>query len=82
VKPCLFVVPDKERRHLAGNLPVPVDKERCPDCDGNTVTISYGEQALFIHGGYGATRTSVLRHCAAFCGWGVTESVTETNPRR
>lgn len=78
----LFDVAAKDRRQLAGNLPVPVDKAACPDCGGLTATLEHVEQALFIHGGYGANRATTTRHCARFCGWGLTEAVSETNPRR
>lgn len=79
----LFDVADKERRRLAGNLPVPVDtSEACPECGAPLIDTSMTEQALFIHGGYGANRESVSVACAEFCGWGLTRSVTETNPRR
>lgn len=78
----LFDVEDKARRQLAGNLPVPCDRATCPDCGGATIKGSVGEQALFIHGGYGATRTSIVRYCLSpRCLWSLTESVTETNPR-
>lgn len=78
----LFTVNQKQRRTLAGNLPVPVDKAACPACGGPTALLEHIEQAMFIHGGYGANRATRTRHCARFCGWGLTEAVSETNPRR
>ena len=79
----LFETDRKQRRRLAGNLPVPVDTTTtCPECGAGLIDTSMIEQALFIHGGYGANRESVSAACAAACGWGITRSVTDTNPRR
>jgi hypothetical protein len=67
------------RKHRGGVL-VPIDPSLCPACGQTTDTLVIGEPALFLHGGYGATRTTTTRHCR--CGWTLIVDVTETNPRR
>lgn len=78
----LFAVDTKPRRTLAGNLPELLGTTTCPDCGAATTDLTYTEAALFRHAGYGAHRTTTLRHCARFCGWGIERAITETNPRR
>lgn len=78
----LFDVEDKERRRLAGNLPMLVEGNVCPDCGAPAVVVRWAQLTLFRHGGYGAPQHTTLKHCAAFCGWGYTPEVIEINPRR
>jgi hypothetical protein len=67
------------RRHRHGALAV-IPPGTCPACGQPTDTLVIGQPALFLHGGYGATRTTTTRHCR--CGWTLVTDVTETNPRR
>jgi len=77
----LFDVDTKQRRALAGNLPVLVGHDVCPECQAPATDVTYDEPALFIHGGYGATRRTVVRHCRRFCGWAVERERVERSPR-
>lgn len=54
-------------------------RDACPECLGPLAEREFGEMALFRHGGYGATRSSVTAWCR--CGWTVVRSITEANPR-
>lgn len=68
------------RRHRGGVL-VPIDPLRCPACGSSVVECDVvHEPALFLHGGYGATRSTTTRRCHP-CGWSLVVDVTETNPR-
>lgn len=40
------------------------------------------EPALFYGVGYGASRRTVVRSCASFCGWFLTAEVGEVRPPR
>lgn len=57
---------------------VPFDTARCPECRAATHTQTVHQPALFHHGGYGATRRTVVVSCA--CGWEITVDVSETRP--
>lgn len=59
-----------------------VDADSCPDCAAATVELAFSEPALFRHGGYGAERHTMIRHCASFCGWWIRRHVTERRPAR
>lgn len=60
--------------------PVPLDQTVCPN-DGTTLTPDgMDEPALFKHGGYGATRRTVILTCRQ-CGWGITREISEISPR-
>lgn len=76
----LFDVEDKQRRTLAGNLPVLLGFEVCPDCQAPTTTVQWDQPALVRHGGYGATQRRTVRHCMARCGWGYEQTVEEVRP--
>lgn len=52
----------------------------CPNCGGSTSTSRVEEPALLRHGGYGATRQSVLSQCDDDCGWQMTTQVNEVRP--
>lgn len=59
---------------------VPLDPDVCPN-DGTTlVPDGMDEPALFLHGGYGATRRTVVLTCPT-CSWGITREVSEISPR-
>ncbi len=52
----------------------------CP-VDGSTLSPDGMEEpALFKHGGYGATRRTVVMFCPA-CGWSITREVSAVSPR-
>jgi hypothetical protein len=58
---------------------VPLDVAACPDCDTPTATMTVHQPALFHHGGYGATRRTVVIYCPA-CWWEVITDISETRP--
>lgn len=59
---------------------VPWTPGKCPQCAGEGLeTLTLGEPALFRHGGYGATRETVLELHA--CGYRREVRTTEVNPR-
>lgn len=52
----------------------------CPQCGSDQVVERGSHQpALFFHGGYGATRRTVLRLCLA-CDWWITSEISEVKP--
>lgn len=53
--------------------------DRCPACGHPVTETAYAEPALFVHGGYGATRATRLRTCG-HCDWALVVEVTETAP--
>lgn len=57
---------------------VAVDPTRGPDCAASVDVEVVDEPALFLHGGYGATRSSTHRYCR--CGWWLLTSVDERRP--
>lgn len=65
-----------------GTALVHVNADRCPNCAAGTCDTGFTQPALFRHGGYGADRHTVVRHCARFCGWHVTRHVGEQRPAR
>lgn len=53
----------------------------CPDCGGPLVERTVGQMALFVHGGYGADRTSTWAICAnRECRWSIERVRIETKP--
>lgn len=55
----------------------------CPDCGGRLATQTVAQPALFIHGGYGATRTTTWRVCInGRCRWSHERVIEETRPDR
>lgn len=58
---------------------IPMKETGCLDCEEPTVDLTFDEPALFIHGGHGATRRSILRLCPA-CGYARTLEVSEVRP--
>lgn len=59
---------------------VPLSHSGCPDCDGIVVTQVIMEPALFIHGGYGATRKTTVSICFG-CGYSHVGEISEVSPR-
>lgn len=55
-------------------------KGGCPTCAGPVVTQVVTEPALFIHGGYGASRRTTVEICFD-CRTARLLEVTEVNPR-
>lgn len=54
---------------------------KCPECGEKLVEENFTQLALpMLHGGYGANQETVRVDCV--CGWYLTRSTTETNPRR
>jgi hypothetical protein len=58
---------------------VHLDQTICPDDGTRLQAYVMHEPALFKHGGYGATRRTVVLSCPA-CGWGITAEVSEISP--
>lgn len=57
-----------------------LDPDVCPN-DGTPLRADgMDEPALFLHGGYGATRRTVVLTCPT-CAWGITREVGEISPR-
>ncbi len=73
---------EAQRRAMGwgGSYAIAVRPEGCPECGGTITTQSTGQLALFRHGGYGATVTTVRRWCPT-CGFDAGTHRTETNPR-
>ena len=53
---------------------VVIDPDICPACTGPLVTATWTADALFRHGGYGASVETVVVRCRA-CGWALTREV-------
>ena len=60
---------------------VAVRPDGCHQCGGPLTTQAAGQPALFRHGGYGATVTTMRRWCPT-CGWDAGDHRTETRPDR
>ena len=56
-----------------------LDGEGCPDCGSDLTAYATLQDALFAHGGYGATNRTVQLVCGE-CGWSMVREVTETRP--
>lgn len=80
-------VPQHQVRHGHGIPPgtprevVPVLAEWCPDCHTPTVAVVARMDALFRHGGYGATMRTTRRYCPA-CSWSLVVELEEERPPR
>jgi hypothetical protein len=62
---------------------VPLEAGVCPACGCATERLTFGEPQMFRHGGYGATRETVVEVCSApvvVCRWSLVRSVTEVRP--
>lgn len=57
---------------------VAIPADRCPACGAGTHDTPVEQPALLRHGGYGATRRTVLRSCR--CGWMLLAEVSEVWP--
>lgn len=57
-----------------------LDPDRCPSCAQPVEVETVGQPALFLHGGYGATRVTTIRYCP--CGWVLTGQILLTRPDR
>lgn len=60
---------------------VPLTDMACPVCAGPTVADVARMDALFFHGGYGATMRTTRRRCPV-CGWALVSEITEECPPR
>ena len=58
-----------------------LDGQTCPECGANTGQYATEQDALFIHGGYGATSRTVQITCPE-CGWTMVREVSEVRPPR
>lgn len=52
---------------------------QCPDCDTELTLQIVDQPAIVRHGGYGATRRTITRHCTT-CGYTLNHIITETTP--
>jgi hypothetical protein len=75
----LFEVAQRER-WMGSKALVVLPREVCPECHGPLSERTFGQLALFRHGGYGADRSQVTAWC--HCGWTLIRAITETNPQR
>lgn len=60
------------------------DRKTCPECGpvvGPLAEYETEQDALFIHGGYGATSRTVQVVCNT-CGWSMVREVSEVRPPR
>lgn len=58
-----------------------VASESCPNCGGTLEQYAVDQDALFVHGGYGATSRTVVAHCPG-CGWYLQRELSEVRPPR
>lgn len=56
-----------------------IPADGCPACGSTTTSTEWHEPALVRHGGYGATRSTVLRTCPR-CDWALVSEISETAP--
>lgn len=62
-------------------LPMTTDPAVCPDCGEPVRRLTWAQDALLRHGGYGGTERTTRLHCP--CGWALTiEVATERPPAR
>lgn len=78
-RPRLFSERARQRRRTGSKAPVPLPRDRCPDCSGPTSTRGITNVPLFTHGGYGAATETRQRWCP--CGWMSAIDTAEINPR-
>ena len=74
---------EAQRRAMGwgGSYAIAVRPDGCHQCGGPLTTQAAGQPALFRHGGYGATVTTMRRWCPT-CGWDAGDHRTETRPDR
>lgn len=70
----------KRPRWTGSRALVPLSPDVCPTCGHHLDVERMHEPALIRHGGFGATRRSVRRHCPG-CGWSLIAETTEESPR-
>lgn len=58
-----------------------LDHQGCPDCGTDLAQYEVEQDALFFHGGYGATNRTVQLVCPD-CGWSMVQEVSEVRPPR
>jgi hypothetical protein len=74
---------DPQVRWDGSRAVVPIERGACPACGAPPVEVVFGEPQMFRHGGYGATRETVVDVCTApplVCRWTLVRSVTEIRP--
>ena len=60
-----------------------LNQKRCPACDEPLVQYEVEQDALFAHGGYGATSRTVQVVCPdPACGWSMVREVSEIRTPR
>lgn len=59
---------------------VPLDPDVCPTCAATLVRYTWGQPALFLHAGYGATEVITRRWCVE-CGWTIGPDIATESPR-
>lgn len=59
---------------------VPLGRDACPSCLGALDQHVWDEPALFLHGGYGATKRTTVRRCRG-CAWTALPDESTMNPR-
>lgn len=75
--------PARRPRHGATRALVLIDRSLCPACGAPTQEVRLLQPALFLFGGYGATRSSTAVACTGrHCTWAMTTEVTEIRPDR
>lgn len=80
MKAALFDAGARRARHGATKAVVHVPLSTCPTCGGDLDYEQIEEDALFRHGGHGATRCSRRAHCR--CGWTLLVESSEIRPPR
>lgn len=77
----LIEVERKRKRPWKGSMDVVhVPLTKCPACGARLDETNVAQLPLLRHGGYGAVKETGTLHCE--CGWYITRTVTETNPRK
>jgi C4-type Zn-finger protein len=54
-------------------------RDDCPSCGAGLETHTVEQDALFMHGGHGATSRTVLA-CCPVCGWLLQRELSEVRP--
>jgi hypothetical protein len=58
---------------------VTIPTDVCPDCGAATLVMSWAEDALLRHGGYGETRRTTATRCGN-CGTEISREITSERP--
>jgi hypothetical protein len=58
---------------------VALPSEQCPDCGSELVVVTWAEDALLRHGGYGEARRTAITKCGG-CGMEVSRAETSERP--